>query len=229
MAFALGFLVSADDRQTGVFAGSTRVGLEAGLIETGDFAEVFFQTVNQFVVSLRLFGRNERMDACHFRQAQAHHFCRRVQLHRAGTQRNHGTVQSQVLYFQLLDITHHLGFAVVGIENRMSQVRSDSAQVFGNVFQDFMLAVAVAAFAAFAYMLLAYRFGQHADDFAHIVQRSGFVQADGESAVVEIVEVHAVRQGDFADLFDRNRAMEVYGVEEYRVELSEAVFHSPFS
>ena len=225
----MGFLVSADDRQTGVFAGSTRVGLEAGLVETGDFAEVFFQAVNQFVVSLRLFGRNERMDACHFRQAQAHHFCRRVQLHRAGTQRNHGTVQSQVLYFQLLDITHHLGFAVVGIENRMSQVRSDSAQVFGNVFQDFMLAVAVAAFAAFAYMLLTHCFGQDANDFAHIVQRSGFVQADAESAVVEIIEVHAVRQGDFANLFDRNRAMEVYGVEEYRVELSEAVFHSPFS
>ncbi|SUG13360.1 Uncharacterised protein [Salmonella enterica subsp. arizonae] len=58
-----------------------------------------------------------------FRPGNRDHFSGGVQLHGAGTQRDHRLIQRQIFTFQRMHIAHHLGFAVVTVKYRMRQNR----------------------------------------------------------------------------------------------------------
>src|SRR5262245_13159238 len=57
------------------------------------------------------------------RPRHRNHFARRIQLHRARTERNHRRVESDVLPFETLQIPHHLGLGMMRVEDRMREER----------------------------------------------------------------------------------------------------------
>ena len=56
-------------------------------------------------------------------QRDREHLGRRVQLHRAGAERNHRRVEADVLPLEAADVAHHLRFGVMRVEHRMRQER----------------------------------------------------------------------------------------------------------
>ena len=74
------------------------------------------------------------MNVGEFRPRDRSHFGRRVQLHRARTQRNHGVNQGQIFLFQSRDISHHFVLGVIDVEHRVRQVLGLSGKLrFFNV------------------------------------------------------------------------------------------------
>ena len=77
------FQISADDAQTGVFAGGTGVRLERATREAGDFAQVRRQILNQLRITFHLVFRGIRMDILELGEAEREHRRGRIELHRA--------------------------------------------------------------------------------------------------------------------------------------------------
>ena len=117
MRLAARFVIRADDQQAGVFALRTGVRLQRNAREAGDFREPVFEVLEKNLVAARLRQRRERMNLCKLRPRHGKHFRRRVQLHRAGAERNHRGRERKVARFEPLDVAEHLGLAVVAVED----------------------------------------------------------------------------------------------------------------
>ena len=52
--------------------------------------------------------------------------------HRAGAERNHRVGEGDVLALKLLDVAHHLGLGVVGVENLLGENRSLALHIEGS-------------------------------------------------------------------------------------------------
>ena len=63
------------------------------------------------------------------------HFRSRIELHRAGTQRDHGCREREVFRFQATDVTQHLRLGVVGIEDGMREERRGALESGWNGFR----------------------------------------------------------------------------------------------
>src|SRR6267143_6732133 len=68
-----------------------------------------------------LIARRKRMPPGKFRPRDWEHLRRCIQLHRAGAERNHRMTKRQVARLESPQVTKHLSFRVMGIENRMSK------------------------------------------------------------------------------------------------------------
>src|SRR5882762_3690813 len=68
-----------------------------------------------------LIARRKRMQPGEFRPRDWEHLRRCIQLHRAGAERNHRMTKRQVARLESPQVTKHLSFRVMGIENRMSK------------------------------------------------------------------------------------------------------------
>jgi hypothetical protein len=86
---ALGFVVSPDHHQAGIFALGARVRLQRDAGEAGHFAQPAGQVGKDLLVTLGLSCRGKRMQPADFRPGDRHHLGRGVQFHGAGTQRDH--------------------------------------------------------------------------------------------------------------------------------------------
>jgi len=64
-------------------------------------------------------------------------------IHGAGTERNHGVTEREIARFKSSEVPQHFGFAVIGIENWMSEkieaIRSRGGAIHSNVFTRFLL------------------------------------------------------------------------------------------
>ncbi|KAF1060951.1 MAG: hypothetical protein GAK45_02373 [Pseudomonas citronellolis] len=129
---ALGLMAAAviagDGHQSGIFTLGAGVGLHADGIETGDRAQPALQLVDHRLVALHLCSRCKGMQQGKARPGDGNHFAGGVEFHGARAQRNHRLVQRQVLVLQLLEVTQHLGFAVVQVEYRMFEQRRAAHQ-----------------------------------------------------------------------------------------------------
>ena len=112
-------MMRTNHHETGVFPLRARVGLERHRRETGDLAERGFHVAHDFGVTLGLVSRDKRMNAAELRPGDRQHLTRRVELHRAGPERDHGRIEPDVLPFEASDVPHHLGFRPVGSEHRV--------------------------------------------------------------------------------------------------------------
>ncbi len=77
------------------------------------------------------------MQAAEFGPRNRKHFHGRIELHGAGTQRNHGGGERQVARFQAAQVTEHIGLTVVTIKNRMRQKGAGAGK--GHRVSDFNL------------------------------------------------------------------------------------------
>ena len=73
------------------------------------------------MVSLRLVLGRKRMEPAELRPRNRQHLRRRVQFHRAGAERNHRGVETDVLSFEAADVAHHLGLGVMRVEHRVRE------------------------------------------------------------------------------------------------------------
>lgn len=106
--------VGLDDRQTGKLALRTRVGLERHGVEARNDAQVALELLDELLVTLGLVERGERVDASEARHGEGDHGRRRVELHRARSERDHGVDEREVLALEVVDVPQHLGLGVVG-------------------------------------------------------------------------------------------------------------------
>ena len=132
MALAVGFKISLDDQQTGVFALRAGVGLQADAGVAGGLAQPVAQLLVQLGVALQLVVRRKRVDVGKLGPGDGNHLAGGVELHGAAAQRDHAAVQRQILVAQRADVAQHAGFGVVGVEHRMRQKGAGAAQLGGN-------------------------------------------------------------------------------------------------
>lgn len=111
----------ANGSQTSKLSLSTRVGLQRGGIHAGKSSQLGRGGAEELLVSLVAAHGSMRVDVGALIVANEFHLGSTVKLHGARAERNHGVNQGQVLGLQLVDVSEHLGLAVVGVENRMSQ------------------------------------------------------------------------------------------------------------
>ncbi len=126
-AFASVGVIGANRHHAGVFALRTGVGLERYRIVASAGHQHFFQRREQFRIALGLIGWCERMQVSELRPGNRDHFRSGVQLHGAGTERNHATIQRQITVSEEAQIAQHLGFRVIGVEHRMGQKRGGAS------------------------------------------------------------------------------------------------------
>ncbi|MNE10052.1 hypothetical protein D3C80_1027490 [compost metagenome] len=132
MTFVAAFVVMTNRQQAGVLALCAGVWLHAECVITGQLHQPVGELVDHLMIPFRLFCRAERVQLREFRPGNRNHFCGGVQLHGAGTQRDHRLIQRQIFALQRVHITHHLGFAVIAIEYRVSQNRIIAQHAFLN-------------------------------------------------------------------------------------------------
>ena len=116
-------VVRANGHQAGELALRARVGLQRHGGEPGDFRERLLELADDLRVALHLLERREGMDRRELRPRHRNHLGRRIQLHRAGAERNHRAVEADVLALEALQVAHHLRFRPMRRENRMRHER----------------------------------------------------------------------------------------------------------
>ena len=126
-------------------------------------------------IPLGLVRRRERMDVGEAGQRDRDHLGRRVQLHRAGPERDHAAIERDVLVFQALQIAQHLVFGVMLVEDRLLQERRPTQQTPAG-----MRRTAPAELGT-----------QQAGQRLQVIARDGFVQRDADAGVVDAPEIEA--------------------------------------
>src|SRR5690606_33258352 len=109
-----------------------RVNLHAERDVPGQLHQPVEELVDHHEITFRLLSREERVQLGEFRPGDRDHLSRGDQLHGAGAQRDHRLVQLQIFTFQRVHVTHHLGFAVIAVEHRVSQDRVVAQHAFLN-------------------------------------------------------------------------------------------------
>ncbi len=123
MTFVAAFVIVTNRQQPRVFPLCAGVRLHTDGVVPGEFHQPVRKLANHLMISFGLFRRAERMQFSEFRPGDRNHLGGGVQLHGAGTQRDHRLVQRQIFTLQRVRIAHHLGFAVVTVKYRMRQNR----------------------------------------------------------------------------------------------------------
>ena len=114
-------VILANREQSGVFALRSGIRLQRNRGESRDLREPIFQLLAHFAIAGRLIVRRKRMQLRKFRPRNRKHLRRRVQLHRAGAERNHRMAERKIARFQFAQVAQHFRFGVVRVENRMRQ------------------------------------------------------------------------------------------------------------
>ncbi len=70
------------------------------------------------------------MQAAEARPGHRDHLGRRVQLHGARAQRDHGAIERQVLGLETAQVAHHLGLAVIALEHRVAEIGAAAPKAF---------------------------------------------------------------------------------------------------
>ena len=118
---AAGGVVVPDREQPGELALRPGVGLQRYRVVSGDLGQGVLQPVDQLQVARGLLVRGERVQLGELRPADRLHLGGRVQLHRAGAQRDHRPVERDIEVGQPPQVPQHRGLAAVGVEHRVGQ------------------------------------------------------------------------------------------------------------
>src|SRR4051812_34225348 len=87
------------------------------------------------MIALPLVSRSKRVYLRKLRPADRYQFSGRIEFHGAASQRDHRMVETEVLIFQRLQVTHHFTFTVVCIENGVKQKRRCAGKRGRNVIK----------------------------------------------------------------------------------------------
>ncbi len=115
-------MVIADRQQARILALRAGIWLHGEGVVSGHSAELGGEIVDHFLVAQSLIGWDERMDVGEFRPGDRQHFRGCVQLHGAGTERDHRPVERQIAVRKTTDVTRHFAFGAVHVEDRVRHV-----------------------------------------------------------------------------------------------------------
>jgi hypothetical protein len=115
-------VVGLDTAETSKLTLSTRVGLKSGSIHTSDFRQVLGERADESLVTRSLLNGGKGVDVVDTRVGNRKHLGCGVELHRAGTKRNHGVNEGDILGLEMVDVSKELGLGVVLVEDRLLEV-----------------------------------------------------------------------------------------------------------
>ena len=124
MRLAARRMPAADRQQAGIFALRSGIRLQRNRRESGQFPQPLGQPLDQHAKPVGLILRRKRVHVGKSRQRNRDHLGGRVQLHRARSQRDHRTIQRDVLVFQPFQIAEHLVLGMIPVEHRLRQQRA---------------------------------------------------------------------------------------------------------
>ena len=122
VAFPTCCMERPDHHQPGKFTLGAAVGLEGNPGKTCDFSQIALKLGEHGAGAFRLVCGTERVQLRKCRPRDGDQFGRRVQLHGARPERNHGVGQAQVFVLQMLDVPHHLRLGAVAVEDGVVEV-----------------------------------------------------------------------------------------------------------
>ncbi len=128
LSFTARGVIAADGEQARIFALAAGIGLQRHGVEAGDLRQHLLQLLEELLVALRLFEGGEGMQHGEAAPGDGDHLRRGVELHGAGTQRNHRLVERHVLHLQVAEVAQHLGFRMIHREHRVGEVARGPAQ-----------------------------------------------------------------------------------------------------
>ena len=112
-----------DGQQAGVLALRSGVGLQGDGVETADFRQRVLEAPDHLDIAGGLVEGRERMDVGELGPGDRQHLGRRVELHGAGAERDHGPVEGDVLRLQTGEIAEHRGLRTVAVERLVGEKR----------------------------------------------------------------------------------------------------------
>lgn len=71
---------------------------------------------------MNLIERGERMNRTEFGPSERYHTACAVELHGAATERDHSMHEREILGLEVVYVSQHFGFGVVGVEDRMGKI-----------------------------------------------------------------------------------------------------------
>ncbi|GJC97616.1 putative metal-dependent RNase [Colletotrichum higginsianum] len=128
--------VLADDAQAGELALGARVGLQGDGVHGGDALELLRQAVDQGRVALELAHGRVGVDRGEAGEGDERHLGRAVQLHGAGSERDHGVDEGQVLGLEVMDVAEDLRLTAVGVEDGVGEVGRLATERLGQQFRN---------------------------------------------------------------------------------------------
>ena len=121
MRLATSGVISANGEKSSIFALRTGVRLERNGGKTSDLSQPAFELIAHRAVASRLVVRRKGMQPGKLRPRDREHLGGRVQLHRAGAERDHRMAEREVARLEPPQVAQHLGLAVMGVEDRMGE------------------------------------------------------------------------------------------------------------
>ena len=177
---SVGGVILPDHQQPRVLALGAGVGLHRHRGEPGDGGQPRLQCRDQPPVAQRLVGRREGVHPRELGPRHRNHLGGGVELHGAGTQRDHRLHQAQVLGLKLRHVTQHAGLGVVLVEHlRFQEVAPAEValgQPRGRLRRRFPLL---------------HRNPEHLQQLPHIVTAGGLVHRDVQLTAGRAAEIDA--------------------------------------
>ncbi len=113
--------ILVDREQSGELALRAGVRLQRHRVVAGDLGEPALQVGEQLGVARELLGRGERVDVREAGIGHRLHLGGRVELHRAGAERDHAAVEGVVTVGELPQVAQHRRLGAVRVEDRVGE------------------------------------------------------------------------------------------------------------
>ena len=194
---AIGSVPRPDCQQAGVLALGAGVGLHRRRREARDLGKPSLKSLDELGVPDHLIGWRVRMDATELWPRHRNHLGRRIELHRATSERNHRVRQRQVLVSQRRDVAQHLRLGTVAVEYGVGQVWGRSHP-------------AIRDHGGFRRSLAADKTNQHRE----LRLGDGLVERDTHGTIGEAAKIEACRQGAVGERFQIGARVEHNRVKE---------------
>lgn len=122
-------VILLDCHQTSIFAGSSTMRLGGNAVVVGNGNEIVFDLFKHGLVTCALVLWSEWMHVGEAIPGNWDHGDGRVELHRAGTKRDHGVTESNIFVGKSLNISHHVGLRELHSEDVLIHVFVGSSEV----------------------------------------------------------------------------------------------------
>ena len=122
-------VVCPNCEQACVLSLGARIRLQADRVVPSNLTQVLGQALNHLLIAFRLVRRSKRVNQCKLRPSDRDHFHGCIELHRAGTQRDHGAIQRQVLIGQFTQVAQHVRLRLNAREHGVAKDRALALQV----------------------------------------------------------------------------------------------------
>mmetsp|Transcript_3300 Transcript_3300/g.11596 ORF Transcript_3300/g.11596 Transcript_3300/m.11596 type:complete len:853 (+) Transcript_3300:643-3201(+) len=173
-------VVRPDGHEASVLPRGSTVWLHGHGVKPGDLAQDVGEVSDHLRVPRGLVLRGEGVEVGELIPGDGHHFGRRVELHGAGSQRDHRVAQGQVLGLEPGEVPEHLVLRVVRVEHGVGQVVRSPAEIT-DVLGDALSKGLSSERARPA--------SEDGEERVHVLEGGGLVKGDGDAVLVHLADV----------------------------------------